>query len=167
MDSGGEQTWSDGRTPWPSPAVSSSAIRIPRRAPGAFYSMAQAHLEQRRLAEAEACPDRTDRPVPRSRPAGPVFLSPRLRSDRCRRLSPEARTDFEACGTAEAGRPLAINAGLWHALTWFFERDYALPWTNWSPAAPGRGSSSCIPKSTTESAPPPMPSGISPGPKRN
>lgn len=93
------------------------------RAPGAFYSMAQAHLEQRRLAEADdVLTELIERFSDHDLLGRFFFLRGYVRT--LKEAFSEARTDFEACGTAEADRPLAINAGLWHALTWFFERNY-------------------------------------------
>lgn len=93
------------------------------RAPGAFYSMAQAHLEQRRLADADGVLTELIERFPDHDLLGrSLFLRGYVRT--LQESFAEARVDFEACRRAETGRPLAINAGLWHALTLFFERDY-------------------------------------------
>ncbi len=93
------------------------------RAPGAFYSMAQAHLEQRRLAEAEdVLTDLVDRFPENDLRGRFLFLRGYVRT--LQESFAGARADFETCMLAEAGHPLAVNAGLWHALTHFFDQDY-------------------------------------------
>ena len=93
------------------------------RAPGAFYSMAQAHLEQRRLPEAEEVLNDLITRFPEDRLRGRFhFLRGYVRT--LQERFPEARPDFETGARAVSGQPLEINCGLWHALTFFFERDY-------------------------------------------
>lgn len=95
------------------------------RAPGAFYSMAQAHLEQRRLVEAEdVLTELIDRFPDHDLLGRFFFLRGYVRT--LQEVFAEAREDFEACRRVEVGRALEVNARLWHALTRFFERDYPI-----------------------------------------
>ncbi|MEZ5278716.1 MAG: tetratricopeptide repeat protein [Opitutaceae bacterium] len=93
------------------------------RAPGAFYTMAQAHLEQRRLPEAaEVLSDLIER-FPQDRLHGRfLFLRGYIRT--LQEDFAPARADFEEAIRTDPRGSLAINCGLWHGLTFFFERDY-------------------------------------------
>ena len=94
-----------------------------KRAPEAFYSMAQAHLEQQRLPEAEeVLNDLVDRFASHHLHARVLFLRGYVRTVQERYGA--ARADFETCRDQYPDNPLSLNCGLWHGLTRFFERDY-------------------------------------------
>jgi TolA-binding protein len=93
------------------------------RAPEVFYSMAQAHLEQRRLPEAEeVLNDLINRFPDHHLHARFLFLRGYVRT--VQEHFAEARSDFGDCRALYPEGPLSLNCGLWHGLTWFFERDY-------------------------------------------
>ena len=93
------------------------------RAPGAFYSMAQAHLEQRRLPEAEVVLSDLIERFPQDGLRGRfLFLRGYIRT--LQEDFDQARTDFEEAIRNDPKGSLAIHCALWHGLTFFFDRDY-------------------------------------------
>ncbi len=90
----------------------------------ALHLIARAHLEQRRLPEAdEVLGDLLDR-----RPPAAVAERARFTRGWVRTMREDfagARADFDACLADHPTGPLALNAALWRALSRFFERDHA------------------------------------------